>query len=60
MTEFILTLHNMPSMLIKPQVLKTNIVFPMLKITEINCFKQFCFTLESVLSELLKIFFYCR
>lgn len=59
MTEYILTLRNMPSMLIKPPVLKINIVFLMLTITERNYFKQFCFTLGSVLSELLKYFFYC-
>lgn len=57
MTEYILTLRSMPSMLIKPPVLKINIVFLMLTITERNYFKQFCFTLGSVLSELLKYFF---
>lgn len=34
MTEYILTLPNMPSVLIKPPVLKINIVFSMLTITE--------------------------
>lgn len=59
MTEYILTLPNMPSVLIKPPVLKINIVFSVLTITEINYFKQSCFTLENVLSELLEDFFYC-
>lgn len=59
MTEYILTLPNMPSVPIKPPVLKINIVFSMLTITERNYSKQSCFTLEKVLSELLEDFFYC-
>lgn len=59
MTEYILMLCNMPSMLIKPPVFKINIVFSMLTITKRNYLKQFWFTLENVLSELLKGFFYC-
>lgn len=34
MTEYILTFPNTPSVLIKPPVLKINIVFSMLTITE--------------------------
>lgn len=59
MTEYILTLHNMPPMLIKPPVLKINIVFSMLTIRERHYFKQFCSTLEKVLYEILKDFFSC-
>lgn len=57
MTEYILTLCNMPSMLIKPPVLKINIVFSVLAISERHYFKQFCFTLENGLYELLKDLF---
>lgn len=59
MIEYILTLSNMPSELLKPPVhkIKINIVFSILRVTQINYFNEFCLTLERILSELPKDLF---
>lgn len=59
MTEYILTLSNMASVLLKPLIHKINIniVFSTPPLTQRNYLNYFCFTLESILSELPKDFF---